>query len=167
MRGKKGDFNIIVTLIILLVAGIVGLLMLYLSMHINSFWESSHLLDNTAVGQATVDKMQEFGPRYTDYMIFFLFIGCSIGSIVGAARTNFSPIFIFLFICLMFISILCAAGVVNLYQGFAQEAILADTASQLTLTNFIFSRYTPLIIAVLSGLTMIIMWSKSGSDILQ
>ena len=163
---KKGDiFNILFLLIILLIAAIVGLLMLTLSSKVLTFYEDTGLLNNTAIGQQAVDKLQLYGPTYTDYMIFFLFIGSTVGICISAIRTNFTPTIMFLFILMMFFDIFVAAGIVNIYQGFAQMPTLADIANQLTLTNFIFSRYTPLIVAILCALLMLLMWGKTSSDI--
>ena len=64
------------------------------------------------------------------------------------------------------IAVLIAAGLVDIYQGLAQEDELSDYSSNLTLTNIIFSRFTPLIICVLGFIIIMIMYGKSGGDII-
>ncbi len=89
-----------------------------------------------------------------------------IGVIISAVRTKFSAVTIVLFIFLTMISIMIAAGMVNMYQGMAQTPSVVDIGESLGLTGFIFSKYLPLVITILSALTMIIMYGKQGADIL-
>ncbi len=53
-----------------------------------------------------------------------------------------------------------------MYQGMAQTPSVVDIGESLGLTGFIFSKYLPLVITILSALTMIIMYGKQGADIL-
>jgi hypothetical protein len=165
---RKGDaFQIPVVLTIVFVCGIVGLLMLTLSGKINTFWLESGMLNNTENPTAVnaVTKIQATSVPTTDYMIFFIFLGSNIALLVSAVKTKFSPTVIFFFILLLFITIIISMGLVQVYQGFATADVTSEFASQLTLTNFIFSRYTPLIMTCIGILSMLIMWGKSGGDI--
>lgn len=166
IKQKKGDvFQVLFMMILLLIIAIVGLITLVLTTRVNDFWDDSGLLNETQVGMNAIDTMQETAPRTTDYAILFLFLGFNIGILISAVRTNFSPMIIFLFILLVLISIMFAAGSVNLYQGLAQQESVLDVSSELTFTNFIFSKWFPLIICMISAMVMVIMYSKSGGDI--
>lgn len=162
---KKGIFNIFVALIIILVVAIVGLLFFIMSAKVNEYWLDSGLLNSTAVGTHAVEQMRDIAPTYTDYAIFLTYIGLLFATIIGAVKTNFSPVLIFFFIILLIGGVLVAGGVVNIYHGFSDLPDVTAYSSQLGLTAFVFSRYTPLIIAVIGAVTLIIMWSKSGGDI--
>jgi len=164
---KKADiFQLVVLLVILFVAAIFGILTLRLSNGVNDFWEESGMLENTPIGQRYVDKMQDTAPKTVDYMIFLLFTGGVIALLISGARTSFSPTIFFMFLILLLITIFIASGMVNIYSGFTQQATLTDEAGQLVLTGFIFSKYTPLLMTVIGGLIMLVMWSKSGGDII-
>lgn len=164
---KKGDlFQIFVVLIILVIAAIVGLLCLTLTTKVNNFWEDSGMLNSTIAGQNAINIIQDTAPKTTDYTILFLFIGLDIGLIISAVRTNFSPIVIVLFIFLTLIAIMVAAGFVNMYQGLAHSPGVEEIAGQLTFTNFIFSKYLPLIVCILSAFVMLIMYGKTGDQII-
>lgn len=166
MLNKKGDiFQLIVLLIVLFVAAIVGILFLAMSNEVTQAYEDTGLLNDTAIGQQYNDMMQDTAPKSTDYMIFMLFCGGVIGLMISASKTNFSPTIFFLFLLLLVITIFISSGMVNIYSGFAQQATLVDEANQLVLTGFLFSKYTPLIMTVLGGIIMLIMWSKTGGDI--
>jgi len=164
---KKGDvFQVLFMLVLIFIVAIVGLLCLVLTTRVNEFWDESGLLNETETGTKAIETMQETAPRTTDYAVFFLFLGMNIGIIVAAVRTNFSAVIIFLFILLTLIAIMGAAGVVNMYQGLAQQGSIIDVSGKLNLTNFIFSKYLPLIISIICALVMLIMYGKSGGDII-
>src|SRR3990167_8325500 len=164
---RKGDvYQLLFMLVILFVIALVGLITLVLTTRINDFWDSSELLNDTAIGTKAIDDIQDTAPRTTDYAIFFLFIGMNVGVIIAAVRTNFSSLIMIFFIFLTLISIMISAGMVNMYQGFAQQSSIIDVSGNLVLTNFIFSKYLPLIISVISALVMLFMYGKSGQDII-
>jgi len=165
VKQKKGDvFQIMFLLAIMFAIAVVGLLCLVLTTRVNNFWTDSGMLNETAVGTRAIEQMQDTAPRTTDYAIFFLFLGLNIGVVVSAVRTNFSPVIIFLFILLTLVEIMVAAGIVNMYQGLAQQPSIIDVSSGLTLTNFIFSKYLPLLISMLAAFVMLIMYGKSGQE---
>lgn len=163
---KRGDiFQLVILVLILFIVAVVGLLMLTLSNKITETYNDMNLLNDTAIGQDANNMLRESGPRTTDYMIFFLFLGSVIGIMISASKTQFSTGTVFLFILLLVITIFISSGLVNIYSGFTETASISSSAEQLTYTNFIFSKYTPLILTVIGGLIMLIMWGKQGSDI--
>jgi hypothetical protein len=163
---KQGDiFQLTALLVILFIVAIVGLLFLSLSMRVLNSYEDSGILEDTAIGQESNDLLTETAPKTTDYMVFLLFSGMVIGLLISASRTQYSPGVFFLFVLLLIITIFIASGMVNIYSGFANLDSLAESSAELSLTNFIFSKYTPLIMTVIGGLIMLIMWGKQGSDI--
>ena len=167
LKNKKGDmFQLLLLLIILFIAAIVGLIFLALSQEVTQAYDESGLLNGTAIGQDANNMMRDTAPYTTDYMILFLFLGGTTGLVISAIRTNFSPTIIFLFILLMLMSIFVASGFVNIYRGFADTEVLSEYADKLTFTNFLFSKYLPLITCVLGAMIMMIMWGKSGGDII-
>ena len=167
VKNKKGNiFQIFIILIILTAVAITGFLCLTMTNGVNSFWKSHpDIMPVNSTADRATTILQDTSFRTTDYAIFFLFLGLNIGAVISAVRTNFSATIIFLFILLTFLAVFVAAGVVNLYQGMAHT--IPEVGSQLTLTNYVFSKYTPLIMCVMSALIIIIMYGKSGSDIVQ
>lgn len=167
-KQKKGDiFQILFMLTLLVGVAIIGVILLVMTTNINNFWEESGLLNDTVAGRESLETMQRTAPRTTDYVTFFLFMGMIIGVTISAVRTDFNAITIILFIFVMIISIFMAAGFVNIYRGIALAEGVSEISSDLTLTNFIFSKYTPLITAALCALIMIIMYGKGGGEIIR
>ena len=166
IKNKKGDvFQVLFMMVILLVVSIVGLICLVITTNINDYWDSSGLLNETAVGMKAIDTLQDTAPKTTDYAILFIFLGMNIGVMIAAIRTNFTALTVLLFIFLTLIAIVMAAGMVNIYQGIAQTESIIAISSQLTFANFIFSKYFPLIINAVCALIMLLMYGKSGGDI--
>jgi hypothetical protein len=164
---KKGDISQLpVVLIILIIAAIVGFLCLTMASRVNTYFLGSGLMPENSTAQHATQVINENAPYTTDYMIFFLFLGSNLALIIGAVRTKFSPTIIFFFILLLIITIFIAAGFVNIYQGLTDVAGFTDIHNKLTLTNFIFSKYLPLIMTVVGILIMIVMWGKSGGEII-
>lgn len=168
LKQKKGDiFQIFIMLIILIICAIIGFICLVLTTRVNSFWDSSGMLNDTIAGTQAIDKIQDTSSRTTDYAILFLFIGLNIGILISAVKTNFHPATIVLFIFLVLIAIMISAGIVNMYQGLAQTPSVADVGATLPFTNFLFSKYLPLIITVISAFVLILMYGKNSGDFTQ
>lgn len=167
LQAKKGDiFQIFIMLIILIVVAIVAFICLTLTTRVNSFWDSSGMLgDNSTIASKAIDKMQDTAPKTTDYAMLFLFIGLNIGILISAVKTNFHPATIVLFIFLVLIAIMVSAGIVNMYQGLAQQPSVADVGAMLPFTNFLFSKYLPLIITIISAFVLILMYGKGTEGI--
>jgi hypothetical protein len=163
---KKGDiFQIFYVLIIIIIMAILALIVGKLSYSFTEAFKdpSLHLSDSPA-GQESNDLIQTMSIPLMDFFIFMFFLGSNIGIFIGAIKTKYSPVMMFLFILLLLIEILVASGAVNIYQGFHDETSLDPVPSKMYLTNLLLSKFFPLIISVIGGVVLIIMYSKSGSD---
>lgn len=164
---KKADvFQLTLLLVLLFVVAIIGILFLTLAMKVNTFYRDSNLIqyDNSTSDKAN-QILLDTTPNTTDQLMMLLFLGGTIGIVLSAVRTNYSPITIFLFIILLFIDLFISAGFVNIYSAFANTAPLNEYSSSQVFTNILFSRYTPLIWWIIGLITLIIMYGKSGGDI--
>lgn len=166
MINKKGDiFQVTFLLIILLVIALIGIIVFKLSWEVTSAYEEMEDLNDSEIAREVNLTVKKALPYFFDELVFFMFIGGIIALIAAAVKTEFSPVIIGLFIIMIFFTVLVASGFVNIYQGFTQSEALTGVSSQLPLTNILFSKYTPLIFAIIGGVILIIMYSKSGSDI--
>ncbi|MFX1312074.1 MAG: hypothetical protein ACFFHD_05635 [Promethearchaeota archaeon] len=165
---KKGDiFQVMFMLILIFAVAIVGLICLFLTTNINNFWDDSGLLNQSEKAGESIDTMQRIAPKTTDYTILFLFIGLIMGTTIAAIKTNFSVVTILLFIFLTMVAVMEAAGFVNLYRGLADDSAIRSVSQDLHWTDFIFSKYLPLLTICICALMMILMYAKSGGEILQ
>jgi len=162
---KKGDiFQLSFVMIIVFITAMVGILFLAFTNQVNDYWVVSGLLNQSEAATSTVATMQATAPLTTDYAVFFIFLGSTLGICISAVRTKFSPTLVFFFILLLILTIFIASGIVNVYSGFAE--VLPNEAAQLTLTGIILGKYMPLMMAIIGGFIMIIMYSKQGGEII-
>lgn len=167
MNNRGEIFNIIVMLILLIVVALAGLIIGKISWEVTKSYDRLSVMSNpeNQIAHDANLRLQTSSYKTIDYAIFFLFLFSNVGIVIGAVKTNFSPIFMFLFFMLMMLAIMTAAGFVNMYQGLAQDSAMVGYSTQLTLANFVFSKFTPAMIAAICGLVMVIMWGKGGAEI--
>lgn len=164
---KKGDiFQVVIALIMLFFIAIFGLLAGTLSYKVAEFYKTSDFLEAGSEGAEANQLIQDFSIPMLDFFVFLFFLGSNIALVISAIRTDFSPTMVWIFIMLIMIEVLIASGFVNLYQGFREEAALAPVPDKMILTNIIFSQYTPLIFGIIGAMVLIIMYGKSGGDII-
>lgn len=169
-KDKRGDiFQISYALIIIFVIACLGLLFFKLEWGITGAFDEMDQVNQpeNALAKDVNLTIRNLLPSFHDEFVLLMFLGVTIALIIAAAKTDFNPIIIFLFLILMVVTILNASGFVNIYQGFAESPQMTDVSSQMTFTNIIFSKYTPLIFSVLGAIVLILMYGKSGGDILR
>lgn len=161
IKNKKGNaIGIIVVLVIIFIVAIIALLTSSMSKKFSEKFKELDIPENSSADIA-IDRMDDMGLKISDELVLFIFLGLNIGIIVSAVKTKFSPIVIGIYFFLLVFAIMIAAGFTNLYTTFAESSAMSEYGSQMTLTGFIFNRFTPAIICVLSGLIMIFMYGKS------
>jgi len=94
-----------------------------------------------------------------DYMLFAIFIGLIIMSLIAAMLTRVHPAFLFFYVILVIVAIIVSVPLSNSYQTI--EATLG-TASSFTISSFVMGQL-PLFTAVVGVLILIITFvSVSG-----
>lgn len=165
-KSKKGDiFQIFYIMIVVIIMAIMALLVGKLVWEFTGAFQNPVLgLNDSKAGTEANNLIQTMSVPLMDFFIFFFFLGANVGIFIGAIKTKYSPVMMFLFILLLLIEILVASGVVNIYQGFHDEPSLAPIPAKMFLTNLLLSKFFPLIISVIGGVILIIMYSKAGSE---
>jgi len=160
LKDKRGNaLGIIFVIVFVFIIAIIALLTTALSKKFSAEFKKLDIPVNSTADQA-INRMDTMAPKIADELVFFLFIGLNIGLIVSAVKTRFSVAVIFIFLILLIFAVVIAAGLTNLYTEFAGVSVMSVYSGQMPLTGFIFNRFTPLIICILSGLTMLIMYGK-------
>lgn len=166
IKNKKGDiFQLFFLLIIMFIAIIVTILCVKMSTEIDGAFQTAPNYNDSIYSEKVTNFVVNQSPTIGDMLILFLFIGGIIGLMVSAIRTNYSPSILFIFLLVSVIAVFVASGIVNIYSGFAQTEALSDIATKFTVTNILFSRYTPLFTCIISAVILILMYSKSGNEI--
>lgn len=166
MQFKKGDiFQLFFLILIVFGVACIGLMFYKITHTFTTTVANTGVLNSAPLAVNANSTLGTQSRVVTDEMVFFIYLFGIIGIIISAARTNFSPTVVFLFIMMLLLAIGLSAGLTNIYQGIAHSDALSPEGGQLTLTNILLSKYTPLMMCVIGGVVLYILYGKSGSDI--
>ena len=166
ISNKKGLFDVFYIIIIVFIVAILGILFSTLAYKVTKIYQETNLLQDAPVAIEANELIQSNSRSVADEFVFFMFLFGNIAIMISASRTGFSPTVIFIFIFMILFAVLIASGMVNIYQGFSQDPSLAETGNAMFLTGIIFSKYFPLFTCIISAIVLMIMYSKTGSDII-
>lgn len=163
---KNGNiFSLFAIIVILLGVAILAVLFLNMSHRVTSTVSRIDAIKTTPLASQANSNVQNMQVPIGESLIFFIFLAGVIGLIIAAVYTNFSPTIIFVFILISLIGIFAASLAANIYHGISTDSGVLETTSHMSITNILFSKYTPLIVGALAVIVIIIMYSKSGDNI--
>ena len=116
-------------------------------------------LSEYGMNQTYVDNAQEL-LSIGDLLIITVFIFLVIGAIIYASQTYTHPSFIIISLILLAILVLFAVIFSNVFEEFAGQDELANATTEYNITTTLFSNL-PLIVFVLSIVTIVIIYSKT------
>lgn len=161
-KGKKGDLtDILVFMVTIFVFGIVLFIFAYVVPQISSGLKDSGI-NNSAEGNSAIDSMTDFGTITLQRGFFILFAGLIIATMVSSFLVRTHPIFLFLYIIFLGISIFVSTYLSNAYDTMTTKAIFAETLASQTLINFVMNNMMKIMLAV-GALSMIIVFAKFSS----
>lgn len=165
-KDKRGDiFQLPYLIVLILAIAIIGLIIGFLAWKITQAYGDMQQIQDVETARLANEKIGAITPNVIDWTILFFFLFGTMGLVIGAVRTNFSIIMVGLFIILLLLSIYIASQSANIYQGLAQDPTIQPFSQQLTFTNILFSKFTPMIIVIIGGFLLIVMYGKSGGSI--
>jgi len=158
---KKGDINIPIVMLLMLVAVIF---LFFSSFFFDKFY--SAVETETAFNDSTTQGAMEDTQTALfnmDNTIFFLFIGFIISLIISSYLIRTSPIFMVIMIILLFIITIFSFIISNTYQGLIEGGgeFGSFSLTNYPKTNFIFSNL-PLLFFIVDIFSLIAMFAKSG-----
>ena len=119
-------------------------------------------MNQSSEGAQAIDEMAEIGTVTMQRGFFLLMVGLIISTMVTSFLVRTHPIFIFLYIFFLGISVLLSVYFGNAYETFSQVPIFAETLASQTLINFVMGNINIITLAV-GGLSMIIVFAKFSS----
>lgn len=119
-------------------------------------------LNNTNEGSFAIDELSNFGTITIQRGFFFLFTGLIISTMISSFFARTHPIFLFLYILILAITVFISVYLGNAYEQFAATPIFAETLASQTLLNVVLSNMITIAIAV-GALSMIIVFAKFNS----
>jgi len=161
-RSKKGDITDMLIFIILVFILAIGLFIFaYIVPQISGGLNEAGL-NNTAEGAGAISDLSDFGTITIQRGFFLLFVGLVISTMVTSFFARTHPIFLFLYILILGITVFVGVYLGGAYQDMVNTPIFAETLASQGLINIIMSNILTITIAV-GALSMIIVFAKFSS----
>jgi len=156
---KKGDLpDMLIFLITIFVFAIGLLIMAFIIPKI-----SDGLLDaglnESSEGAASINELAELGNEGMQKGFLFLFVGFVMGLMISSFLVRTHPIFIFLYIIFLGLTVFLGTYIGNAFEQVATSPALADTALNQGLITIVMQNIV-VITLVIGALSMIIIFAK-------
>lgn len=162
VKGKKGDVtDPIIFLILVFSFSVIIFILAFIVPQISNGLAIAGL-NNTPEGQAGIDQLNDFGTVTLQRGLFLLVFGLMISTLITSFLVRTHPLFLFLYIFILGLTIFIATFLANAYDDLRQIPLLGDTLASQTLINLIMENLV-LIILSLGALSMIIVFAKFSS----
>lgn len=125
MKGKKGDIFDMLSLVIVLAVLAIGLfIMAWIVPQIGEGLGNAGL-NNSAEGRNAINQLNDFGVNGIQRGFFWLFIGLCAAQLISSFYVDTHPIWLWLYIIFLGLSIIIAAYMGNLYSQITSEDVFA------------------------------------------
>ena len=159
LKNKKGDVTDYITFIIIIFFLAVSFLIVSFANDEISTMIKTTEFNDTAVGvkaAAQIDLMTSTIVQ-RGFVMFLAFL--IIGMMVSSFMVRISPVFLFMYIIFLAVSIFVAFPLANAYQLLIETSALSSIASQQTMTNWVMQHFAQILLGV-GGLSIIITFGK-------
>ncbi|MHA1482676.1 MAG: hypothetical protein ACTSQA_04465 [Candidatus Heimdallarchaeaceae archaeon] len=116
-------------------------------------------VNNSEEGNTAILELELIGTELIQKGFFFLFAGLVIGTMISAFFVRTHPIFLFLYIIFLGITVVLGTYLGNAYEQMTEIEIFAETLASQTLINFVMNNIITIMIAV-GALSMVIVFAK-------
>ncbi len=159
LENKKGDVTDILIFIVVIFILAVGLFIFaYIVPQISSGLNDAGLNSSTE-GANAITSLSNFGTVTIQRGFFLLFVGLIISTMVTSFFARTHPIFLFLYIMILGITVFLGVYLGRAYRDLSEISIFADTLGSQGLINIVMNNIITIVIAV-GALSMIIVFAK-------
>lgn len=160
--GKRGDVtDILIFALILFTFAIILFTFTFIIPEITDGLRSGGL-NNTPEGSSAIDQLESFGSNGIQRGFFLIFVGLLISNLISAFLVRTHPIFLFLYIFVLILTVLIGTYLGNAYDQLRNIPIFAEQLATQTLINIVMENYIFIILGT-SALSMVIVFSKFSS----
>lgn len=159
MMNRKADVTDMLVFIIVVFIIFVGFFIIAFIIPQISDGLNSAGLNGTTEGANAITSLSDFGTVTVQRGVFLLFVGLIISTMVTSFFARTHPIFLFLYIFVLIVSIFLAIYLGSAYQDLTEIEVFAETLASQTLMNIVMSNILTIMVAV-GVLSMIIVFSK-------
>ncbi len=106
-----------------------------------------------------INAIENIGTTIIQRGFFFVFMGLIIGTMISSFFIDSHPIFVFLYIIFLAVSIMLSVYLGNAYENLTELTVFADISTTQTLINFVMNNIVVIMVAV-GSLSIIIVFAK-------
>ncbi len=159
VRYKKGDLpDMLIFLVTTFIFAIGLLIFAFVIPEISSGLISAGM-NSTSEGATAIDELTELGVNGMQKGFLFLFTGFIMGLMISSFLVRTHPIFIFLYIIFLGITLFLGTYVGNAFEQVATSSALANTTASNGLITIVMQNIVGITLAV-GALSMIIIFAK-------
>lgn len=163
VKGKKGDVtDPLIFLILVFTFSAIIFILAFIVPAISGGLATAGL-NNTPEGANAINELDKFGTQTLQKGLFLLVFGLMISTLITSFLVRTHPVFLFLYIFVLGLTIFIATYLGNAYDDLREIPILADTLASQTLINLIMENLITIILA-LGALSLIIVFAKFSSS---
>ncbi len=159
---KKGDLPDMLIFIITVFIFAIGLLIMAFIIPAISDGLITAGMNSTSEGALAIDELAEFGNQGMQRGFLFLFVGFIMGLMISSFLIRTHPIFIFLYIIFLGLTLFLGTFIGNAFEQVATTDALAATTANQGLITGIMQNIVIITLAV-GALSMIIIFAKFSS----
>jgi len=159
---KKGDLPDMLIFLITIFIFAIGLIILAFVIPQISDGLIDAGLNSTSEGATSIDELTELGVNGMQKGFLFLFTGFVMGLMISSFLVRTHPIFIFMYILFLGITVFLGTYIGNAFEQVATSDALASTTASQGLITIIMQNIV-LITLVVGALSMIIIFAKFSS----
>jgi hypothetical protein len=119
-------------------------------------------MNSTSEGANSIDELSNMGTITIQRGFLFLFFGLSISTIITSFFTRVHPMFIFLYIIFLGLTVFLGTYLGNAYEQVSANPVLADTLASQGLITVVMQNIV-IFTLVIGSISMIIVFAKFSS----
>lgn len=162
LQSKKGDLpDMLVFVIVVFVLAIGMLILAFVTPAIAEGLRTAGM-NSTPEAQNSIDQLAELGTVTIQRGFLFLFFGLAISTIITSFFTRVHPMFLFLYIIFLGLTVFIGTYLGNAYEQIAANPVLAETLASQGLITVVMQNIVVLTL-VIGAISMIIVFAKFSS----
>ena len=119
-------------------------------------------MNESTEGANAIDQLERFGTVQIQRGFFLVFVGLIISTLISAFLVRVHPIFLFLYIMFLILTVFLGTYLGNAYDQMRNIPTFADTMASQTLINLVFENLLTILIAV-GAMSIVIIFAKFSS----
>ena len=162
LQSKKGDLpDMLVFIIVIFVLAIGMLIFAYVIPAVADGLETAGM-NSSSEGANSIDELSDFGTVTIQRGFLLLFFGLAISTIITSFFTRVHPMFLFLYIIFLGLTVFIGTYLGNAYEQVSANPVLAETLASQGLITVVMQNLVILSLAI-GALSMIIVFAKFSS----